>query len=1479
MYEPTPRSRRAWLPFAICLALIAALLTPGSPAQAATCPCTIWPATATPGTAADPDPSAIEVGVKFRSDVAGSITGVRFYKGAGNTGTHIGHLWTAAGANLGTVTFTGETATGWQSATFATPIAITANTTYVASYYAPVGRYAGDDGTFAAAGVDNAPLHALRDGEDGANGVYRYGTGGGFPSNTYQSANYWVDVTFTTSAADTTPPAVTATSPANGATGVATTAGVSATFTEPVTTAAIAIPGVAGATSYNSATRTVTFQPSAPLAASTAYTATVSGAKDAAGNSMTAVTFSFTTAAVGGSGCPCTIWASTATPATPAVSDNNAVEVGVRFRSTTAGFITGLRFYKGLGNTGTHTGSLWSNTGTRLATVTFTGESATGWQSATLAGPVAVTANTTYVASYHTDSGFYAASANGFTAAVARGPLTALANGTDGGNGVYRYGATAFPTSTYQSTNYWVDVTFDTTAVDSTPPTVISRAPLAGAAGVPVSGAITATFSEPATAVTIAVTGPSGAVAGATAYDSATSTARFTPTAALATSTAYTATVSGGRDAAGNVMTPVTWSFTTAAPPPPAPDQGPGGPILLIKPAASSFTPFIAEVLRNEGLNEFATADLTAVTATTLNQYDVVLLGATPLTAAQVSMFTTWVNAGGNLITFRPDKQLAGLLGLTATTATLAEGYLKVDTASSPGAGITGETIQYHGTADRYTLSGARAVATLYSSATAATTSPAVSLADVGTAGGQAAAFSFDFAQSLVLTRQGNPAWEKQERDGTAPIRSDDLYYGGSGTTDWVNLAKVAIPQADEQQRLLANLIGAMNLDRKPLPKFWYFPRSLKAVVVATGDDHATGGTAGRFDQYAANSPAGCVVDNWECPRFTSYIFPSTPLTNGQATSYQSRGFEVGLHVNTNCADWTTSSLAGFYADQLATWKSKYSGVTAPVTNRTHCIVWSDWSTQASTEGANGIRLDTNYYYWPGPWVADRPGFMTGSGMPMRFADKTGALIDVYQAATQMTDESAQSYPYTVDTLLDAALGPDGRYGAFTANMHTDASTTFDSDEVLDSALRHGVPVVTARQLLTWLDGRNGSSYSATSWSGDTLSFTVNVGAGANGLTGMVPTLGTGGRTLTTLTRAGVAVPFTRTTIKGVEYAMYTAAPGTYAATYGTAPAAAPAITATTLKVAATSAGVTVAGTVPGSTEVQYGTSATSLTAKVVDGTQAARRTVTLGNLKPGTAYWYRVKVTAPSGRTTLSAVKRLDTPRTDRRKPALSAPEVTARPDGTAQVSWRADESAAGTLLVGTKAGALAAWPGTTTGTRQSAVVTQLKPGTTYHYRIRSVDASGNVTTWPKLTSPPATFVSSAVGVADFTAPQLRTGTESHTVVTADGIRLTAGSRSGSHVSRVLDAQQMVTWDRLSYQASVPAGTTLKVYVRTGSTTTPDGTWSGWAAVKQGGQVKGGSRYAQYRVELTRSGTASPVLQGVGITSNGRPLEVHSEK
>jgi hypothetical protein len=137
--------------------------------------------------------------VKFTSDQSGFITGIRFYKSAANTGTHVGNLWTTGGTLLASAVFTGESASGWQQVNFSGPVAVTAGTTYVASYYAPAGHYSFNAGFFGTTGVDNPPLHALANSVS-PDGVYTYGSASAFPTATYNATNYWVDVVFNTTA-------------------------------------------------------------------------------------------------------------------------------------------------------------------------------------------------------------------------------------------------------------------------------------------------------------------------------------------------------------------------------------------------------------------------------------------------------------------------------------------------------------------------------------------------------------------------------------------------------------------------------------------------------------------------------------------------------------------------------------------------------------------------------------------------------------------------------------------------------------------------------------------------------------------------------------------------------------------------------------------------------------------------------------------------------------------------------------------------------------------------------------------------------------------------------------------------------------------------------------------------------------------------------------------------------------------------------
>ena len=699
---------------------------------------------------------------------------------------------------------------------------------------------------------------------------------------------------------------------------------------------------------------------------------------------------------------------------------------------------------------------------------------------------------------------------------------------------------------------------FTSVTPDTTPPTIVSRTPASGSAGINVGTPVTATFSEFMRASTIngsniVLKDPSNNVIPATvSYDATTNVATLTPQVAMQYGVTYTVTVKGGSggvtDYVGNPMaSDGTWSFTTEASPP---------QVLVVSSSANPFGTYLGEILRNEGLDAFTTLDGSLLSPSVLANFDVVLLGDMTLSASQVTTLTNWVNGGGKLIAMHPDKQLASLLGLTDAGSTLSNAYLQVNTASGPGVGITGQTIQYHGSADRYTLNGATSVATLYSNATTATSNPAVTLRSVGGAGGQAAAFTYDLARSVVYTRQGNPAWAGQERDGVQGIRPDDMFYGaksGDVQPDWLDTNKIAIPQADEQQRLLINLITQMERSKLPLPHFWYLPRGKKAVVVMSGDDHANGGTASNFDRFKQLSPAGCVVANWECVRSTSYIYTATPLTNAQAAAYTTDGFEVALHPQWgSCptAPITQDDLAAGYDSQLATFQAKYTSLPAEVSSRTHCVFWPDWASNAKVELARGIRMDANYYHYPSAWIGTKPGFMTGGGFPQRFADLNGSLIDVYQENTNMTDESGQSYPSTVDSLLDNAVGPLGYYGAFGVNIHNDGVAPQAADEaIVASAQSRGVPLISYKQLLTWTDGRNASTIRAMNWSAGTFSFATTVGAGASGLQTLLPTQGPTG-TLSSLSCNSLPRTYTVLTIKGVQYAMFDTVTGTCLATY-----------------------------------------------------------------------------------------------------------------------------------------------------------------------------------------------------------------------------------------------------------------------------------------------------------------------------------------
>jgi hypothetical protein len=973
---------------ALALAITGAGLaggTPAHPAYAATTE-SIWSATAMPTTPDyTADSSPVELGVKFKANVSGSVTGVRFYKGAGNTGTHIGHLWPVGGGSpLATATFSGETASGWQSVNFPTPVQLTAGTTYVASYLAPVGNYAVDTGAdpgglTGAVNSANGDLTALASGSSGGNGVFTYTSdpNGAFPAGTFNSSNYWVDVLF--SPGGTVPP-----------------------------------PSVSH------------------------------------------------------------IYGASYVPAQSAANDPRPISLGVQFQSQTAGYISGIRFWKGAGNGGTHIGQLWTAKHTLLAQATFTGETASGWQDVRFSDMVPVSANTTYIASYFAPQGNYAFTGGGLSGGITNAPLVALpGSSTPGGNGVFSYGfVPQVPLTATTGSDYAVDVDFTATYTAPTAPQPTPRAGTRGASAV-------------------------------------------------------------------LVLTDPTNPFTDA---------------------------LCSAILVTKGLTCAATDTGNLTAASVLSPYHTVILAnGAPLTASQVTLVTNWTTSGGNFIALRPNDNLSGLLGLGSRSGILADAYLGIDTSQAPGLGTTSTTLQYHGVADQRPLAGARAVATLYSSASTATTYPAVTTKAVGS--GAASSWLFDLTRSNIYTREGNPGLAGQittsnlSPSGPALPRVADRF--GLG---YLDTSKAAIPQADLQITLLANQIEAPAF---PVPMKWLFPSYkpganhpgglLKAAFVLTGDDHASSSqTVNRFAAETAASPAGCSVTAWTCIRSTSYAYPGA-FSDTTAKPYTDAGFEVSPHIADagQCAsNWSTQAqLDAIATTAINAWASSYPTISAahpPLTQRLHCYgVWNDYASVARVESAHGLKASTDTSCWPNEAFNVSQCLLSGTALPQTMADTDGSLTGVNQFTTQATDEKPTTVSQTaLGGLIANALGSNGYYGYFTVLAHLDnqAISNQTEQDVRTVAAANDVPVVSAAQAQTFANARAATTVSNPTYGTSTISFAV--GTPATGLLMLQP-VKYGTKTLTGITRGGTTVPFTSVTIGGVTYGAFLGATaGTYTASY-----------------------------------------------------------------------------------------------------------------------------------------------------------------------------------------------------------------------------------------------------------------------------------------------------------------------------------------
>lgn len=571
-------------------------------------------------------------------------------------------------------------------------------------------------------------------------------------------------------------------------------------------------------------------------------------------------------------------------------------------------------------------------------------------------------------------------------------------------------------------------------------------------------------------------------------------------------------------------------------------------PVLVLATNAG-FGSYTAEILKGEGFNAFHMDSLTNPRISTdfLKQFDIIILAETEITSTQKLLLSDFVKNGGNLIAFRPDKQLSDVFGITPIKGTVQEGYIRIDSGGKVVRGLVTETIQFHGTSDRYLLNGALQLAGLFTDAVNFTGSPSVVVNDYGK--GKAVAFTFNLPKSIVCTRQGNPDWAGQERDNIDGPTATDLFYPGEGETQWNNPEKIAIPQADEQMRLLSQIIEYLSFNARPLPRFWYFPDQCKSVFIFTIDGEES-------EESEINNE---IMDVTRKGGHATLYQIGTYISDSIIKVWQSNGHEVAIHYNAvpNYLEPSYTVMNTVFDTMTSNFQNAYG--FAPRTGRNHWVVWCskdslgnvEFAQQAIIQEKYGIRFDCNYYQFGGNWIYPNwlgdVGHFTGSGIPMKFSDSEGRVIDVYQSNTQLPDETWQNANIEDKAKLLINRSIDNEYYAWiNANFHT---WYWDKCRepglrILDYCNNRGIPIWTSGKAYDFLKMKDEASFTDIRWRNNILTFKlISSLQHSNRLSFFIRNEFRDKRVVSVFAD-GQEMPIVIRRIKGYDYAMVTVVPG-----------------------------------------------------------------------------------------------------------------------------------------------------------------------------------------------------------------------------------------------------------------------------------------------------------------------------------------------
>jgi hypothetical protein len=536
--------------------------------------------------------------------------------------------------------------------------------------------------------------------------------------------------------------------------------------------------------------------------------------------------------------------------------------------------------------------------------------------------------------------------------------------------------------------------------------------------------------------------------------------------------------------------------------------QGTPPPILVVlnNTLANPFGAYLPEILRAEGISSFSVTNLSAVNASTLIGVPLVVLADTALTDQQAAYFIAHVNAGGRLVAMRPDSRLNAVLGIGDAAGTTSNGYTLIDQAGI-GAGLQSLTLPFKGDARHFALAGATPVSTLYPSA-----APSNPAGPAVVRYGRTAAWAFDLARSTAYTRQGDPAFKGQDRDGLSGYRTIDIFF------QTIDLERVATPHADVQMRLFSRTIAALLADTLPLPRLWYFPGNARTVLVPTGDSHVA--TVASYEGLlGAVQSVGA--------RMTVYVARYVNLLGTPAATWEATGHDLSLHP-VFAEDGVPITFAQGYTTGFNWFATNVPPpVTPGPTVRHHTLAWADWVTPVTEMASRGIRMDFSYsafgpamHLTPGDRLAQAHGYITGSGLPMRFIDGAGAILPVYQQVTSLADEQLVVDSYSELLPVDAALAVSrrliddsqaGGYSAIATQFHVDYYLYGEVKPWVDGTLAYAasqqIPMLNAERWLAYVEARAATTMTNPVWNPATglYTVTVTVPAGAEPQSVMLP--------------------------------------------------------------------------------------------------------------------------------------------------------------------------------------------------------------------------------------------------------------------------------------------------------------------------------------------------------------------------------------